>query len=289
MPRVKLFIQTGNNDKDPTMNDTHANSVGGTKSHRIYLLLKDAILSGRLAPGRKLPGELKLADQYGVSRVTVRRAMQALNEAGLVARKPGLGTVVLEQPLDATVMTASVANLMPNMVKMSKASRVRLLEFCYVKPPEPVREGLGLREGERVQRSIRVRMADDKPFSYLVTHVPEYIALHYNEADLSQTPLFALLERSGVKVDHAAQTISATLATHEVAEALDVSVGSPLIALTRVVYDEEGRGVEHLDALYRPDRYRIQIDLNRTGDEAARYWEPMSSEPQRAKPEHQEA
>lgn len=271
------------------MNPTPASSVGGTKSHRIYLLLKDAILSGHLAPGRKLPGELKLAEQYGVSRVTVRRAMQALNEAGLVMRKPGLGTVVLEQPLDATVMTASVANLLPNMVKMSKASRVRLLEFSYVKPSEPIRERLGLRDGERVQRSIRVRLADDKPFSYLITHVPEYVALHYNESDLSQTPLFALLERSGVRVDHAAQTISATLATHEVAEALDVSVGSPLIALTRVVYDVEGRGVEHLEALYRPDRYRIQIDLNRTGDEAARYWEPMTPEPQHSKARQQQA
>ncbi|WP_302139446.1 GntR family transcriptional regulator [Halomonas alkalicola] len=259
------------------MNDTHVTSVGGTKSHRIFLLLKDAILSGRLPPGRKLPGEIKLAEQHGVSRVTVRRAMEALREAGLVERRPGLGTVVLEQPLDATVMTASVSNLLPNMVKMSQASRVRLLEFSYVKPPEAVRDGLGLDGSERVQRSIRVRMADDKPFSYLVTHVPEYIALHYNEADLSSMPLFALLERSGVKVDHASQTISATLATHEVAEALGVSVGSPLIALTRMVFDEEGRGVEYLDALYRPDRYRIQIDLNRTGDEESRYWEPMTS------------
>ena len=260
------------------MNDTHATSVGGTKSHRIFLLLKDAILSGRLPPGRKLPGEIKLAEQHGVSRVTVRRAMEALREAGMVERRPGLGTVVLEQPLDATVMTASVSNLLPNMVKMSQASRVRLLEFSYVKPPEAVRDGLGLDGSERVQRSIRVRMADDKPFSYLVTHVPEYIALHYNEADLASMPLFALLERSGVKVDHASQTISATLANHDVAEALNVSVGSPLIALTRVVYDEQGRGVEHLAALYRPDRYRIQIDLNRTGDEAARYWEPMAPE-----------
>ncbi|WP_373182349.1 GntR family transcriptional regulator [Halomonas campaniensis] len=260
------------------MNDAHVTSVGGTKSHRIFLLLKDAILSGRLPPGRKLPGEIKLAEQHGVSRVTVRRAMEALREAGMVDRRPGLGTVVLEQPLDATVMTASVSNLLPNMVKMSQASRVRLLEFSYVKPPESVRDSLGLDGGERVQRSIRVRMADDKPFSYLVTHVPEYIALHYNEADLSSMPLFALLERSGVRVDHASQTISAILATHEVAEALDVSVGSPLISLTRVVYDEEGRGVEHLDALYRPDRYRIQIDLNRTGDEESRYWEPMAPE-----------
>ncbi len=266
------------------MNNKHATSVGGTKSHRIFLLLKDAILSGRLPAGSKLPGENKLAEQHGVSRVTVRRAMEALRETGMVDRKPGLGTVVLEQPLDATVMTASVSNLLPNMVKMSQASRVRLLEFCYVTPPEPVRESLGLRDGERVQRSTRVRMADDKPFSYLVTHVPEYIALHYNEADLASMPLFALLERSGVLVDHASQTISATLASHDVASALDVSVGSPLIALTRVVYDQEGRGVEHLDALYRPDRYRIQIDLNRTGDEESRYWEPMAPEAQQPRP-----
>lgn len=263
------------------MNHTHVTSVGGTKSHRIFLLLKDAILSGRLPPGRKLPGEIKLAEKHGVSRVTVRRAMEALRESGLVARKPGLGTVVLEHPLDATVMTASVSNLLPNMVKMSQASRVRLLEFSYVKPSEPVRKELGLSDGDRVQRSVRVRMADDKPFSFLITQVPEYIALNYNEADLTNTPLFALLERSGVLVDHASQSVSATLASHEVAEALEVSVGSPLISLTRVVFDEEGRGVEYLDALYRPDRYRIQIDLNRTGDEEARYWEPRNPEPDR--------
>ena len=92
--------------------------------------------------------------------------------------------------------------------------------------------------------------------------------------DLANTPLFVLLERSGVKVDHASQSISATLANHEVAEALDVAVGSPLISLTRVVYDEQGRGVEHLEALYRPDRYRFQIDLERNGDDHSRYWEP---------------
>ena len=128
---------------------------------------------------------------------------------------------------------------------------------------------------ERVQRSIRVRSMNGKPFSHLVTHVPARIALHYNEADLADTPLFVLLERSGVQVSQATQTISAVLADQDVAQALEVAVGSPLIALTRVVYDQDGQGVEHLDALYRPDRYRFQIELNRAGDEAARYWEPM--------------
>ncbi len=251
--------------------------VSGTKSHQLFLLLKDAISSGRIEPGSRLPGELKLADEHGVSRVTVRRAMEALADSGLVKRQPGVGTVVQEQPLGATVMTASVSNLLPNMVRMSNTSRVRLLEFAYVRPPEPIRESLGLDDQERVQRSVRIRIADDKPFSYLVTHVPEHIAVHYSEEDLAKNPLFVLLERSGVKVDQASQIISSALATQEVARALDVNVGSPLISLNRVVYDQQGRGVEHLSALYRPDRYRIQIDLCRAGDDDSRYWQPMAN------------
>lgn len=251
---------------------------GGTKSHQLFLLLKDSIVSGRMAPGTKLPGELKLAQEHNVSRVTVRRAMDALTEEGLVYRKAGIGTRVCERPLGATVMTASVSNLLPNMVKLGESSRVRLLEFMYDQPSETIRERLGLGAGDRTQRSIRVRLSEDKPFSYLVTHVPERIALHYSESDLASTPLFVLLERSGVHVDHASQSISATLATKDVAHALDVSVGSPLISLTRVVFDKAGNGVEHLHALYRPDRYRIEIDLNRAGTEDGRYWQTIDPE-----------
>ncbi|MFG6668496.1 GntR family transcriptional regulator [Halomonas sp. HNIBRBA4712] len=256
------------------MSASHTFAVGGTKSHRIYLLLKDAILSGRLCAGDKLPGENRLAEQHGVSRVTVRRAIKALQASGLVERKAGVGTVVLKQPLDATVMTANVSNLMPNMVKMSQASQVRLLEFGYAPPPETIAERLGMAPNTKAQRSVRVRLVDGNPFSYLITHVPENIALHYSEADLANTPLFVLLERSGVKVDHASQSISATLASHDLAQALEVTVGSPLISLTRVVFDEKGQGVEHLEAFYRPDRYRFQIDLERNGDDSSRYWEP---------------
>lgn len=255
--------------------EANKSSPGGTKSHQLFLLLKESIVSGRLSPGSKLPGELALAKTHSVSRVTVRRALEALAEEGLITRKPGQGTIVCEQSLGATVMSASVSNLLPNMVKMSENSQVRLLEFAYVKPSESIQEQLNLPSNAKTQRSVRVRLADGKPFSYLTTHVPEAIALNYDERDLSTKPLFALLERSGVHVDHAKQTISATLATGDVAAALDVQVGSPLISLKRVVFDRDGRGVEHLSALYRPDRYRIEIDLNRAGVDDARYWKTV--------------
>jgi GntR family transcriptional regulator len=85
--------------------------------------------------------------------------------------------------------------------------------------------------------------------------------------------LLDLLERAGVKVEHARQRISAALAAPDVAAALKVRTGTPLIELIRVVYDQSGRGVEHLHALYRPDRYTFEIDLVRSG---RREWSPVS-------------
>lgn len=249
--------------------------MNSTKYHRVFLLLKDAIERGQMAPGAKLPGELALAEKHQVSRITVRRAMAALVDEGLVTRRAGVGTVVASRPMEATQITADVSNLLPNFVRMSNESSIRLLEFAYRPAPAVVASRLKLAPRERVQYSVRVRSMQGLPFSYLITHVPASVAQSYDETALASTSLFVLLERSGVKVDHATQTISATLANEETAEALDVPVGAPLIALQRVVFDREGQGVEHLEAFYRPDRYRIQVDLGRAGASSSRYWEPI--------------
>jgi GntR family transcriptional regulator len=249
--------------------------VNSTKYHRIYLLLKDAIARGDFAPGECLPGELTLSDQHQVSRITVRRALAALANESLVVRRVGVGTVVAPPKTDVARITADVSNLLPNFVRMSNGSSIRLLEFAYRPVSEAIAAKLKLGSRDQVQYSVRVRSMNGKPFSYLITHVPATIAQTYNESELANTSLFVLLERGGVKVDHATQTISATLATQQMADALDVPVGAPLIALQRVVFDRDGRGVEHLDAFYRPDRYQIQVDLGRVGQAPSRYWQPL--------------
>ena len=76
-------------------------------------------------------------------------------------------------------------------------------------------------------------------------------------------------------VERATQRISACLAAPEVAAALDIKSGSPLIELVRIVYDRDGHGVEHLHALYRPDRYGFEFDLVRSGAAAKRSWEAL--------------
>ena len=245
--------------------------VETSKARQVYLLLRDRIASGRLVDGGALPGEQALAAEHGVSRVTVRRALAELEREGLVSRRRGAGTFVLGD-CGAKPIVADISDVLANLVAMGRETAVRLLEFGYRDAPTAVARALKLKPGERVQTSVRVRLIDGAPFSYLVTDVPERFGVTYSESDLASRPLLALLERTGVKVERATQDVTATLASPEVAAALDVSVGSPLIGLTRTVFAAGGAGVEHLSALYRPDRYTLRMEMERKVKSGVRHW-----------------
>jgi GntR family transcriptional regulator len=251
-------------------------SLEPLKARRISLLLRERIASGEIAPGTRLPSEPALALEHGVSRVTIRRALDSLASDGLIDRRVGSGTFVRE-PAAPSPIVADFTNMLSQLVEMGRRTGVRLLAFSYGTPPEAISQALGLAAGERTQRSVRVRLIDGQPFSYLTTHVPEAIGQTYSEADLGSVPLLTLLERSGTLVQRASQAIGATLAGPDVAEALGLEIGSPLLSLTRVVYGPDGRGVEHLQALYRPDRYSFQMELQRAGDAGERRWSPVPS------------
>lgn len=246
------------------------------KAHRLYLLLREQILSGEVPDSAKLPSEPQLAQEHRVSRVTVRRALDKLASDGMIERRPGSGTFVSGGQTRMPVV-ADLANALTHLVEMGRKTGVRLIAFSYVNATPALAEELKLEPGERLQRSIRVRLIDGQPFSYLVTHVPERIGISYSEADLASTPLLELLERTGLVADKAQQIIGATLASPDVAAALDVEIGAALLSMTRVVYEASGRGIEHLQALYRPDRYSFHMELARTGDRGARRWTAADS------------
>jgi GntR family transcriptional regulator len=247
----------------------------GAKARRVYLSLRDQISDGRLSDGETLPGEQRLAETYSVSRVTVRRALDALNEAGLIEKRVGSGTTVRSKSLNDTRAAMNFNTLMPQLVEMGQSTKARLLSFSYSQPPDFVAKALGLGRAEKAQIATRVRLADAVPFSHLTTYVPTGIAQSYSENDLATTPLFKLLERSGVQIDAAHQTVSARLASPEVAEALEIAEGSALLSLQRIVRDVDGNGVEYLSGLYRPDMFTLEMPLARVGDGVGRHWEPV--------------
>lgn len=244
--------------------------------HQIYLLLQQKIADGTFRDGEVLPGELDLAALYGVSRITVKRALDELARDGFVNRQRGRGTTVTFVP-PASAVRASFEGQLEDLLAMGLETKVKLLDFGFMAASDDVASSLGLPSGARVQRSIRVRSSKSGPFSYLTTYVPGDIGERIGRKALAGRPLLAILEDLGIDIAVASQTISATLADSTTAPALDMPVGGALIQVTRVVEDQDGRPVEYITALYRPDRYQVSMTLSRRDANSARVWTPRET------------
>lgn len=239
--------------------------------HQVYLILRNKILTGEYPFDSAILSEQETSEQFGVSRITAKRALNELADDGYVKRERGRGTRVIFNASTPPVQ-ASVEGLLENLLAMGLETEVKLLSFDYVSPDNEVTRALQCGDESVVQRATRVRSMEGEPFSFLTTYVPEYIGRSFSRDDLANRPLLALLERSGVIVGKAEQTISATLADIEVSSALELELASPLLSIQRIVYDRDENPVEFIKALYRPDRYQYRMMLSRVGDEKSRSW-----------------
>ncbi|MBU1358456.1 MAG: GntR family transcriptional regulator [Gammaproteobacteria bacterium] len=246
------------------------------KYHQIYLVLREQLSEGRFAQG--LPGELSLMQQFAVARVTVRRALELLSAEGLISRNPGRRTRALTPPAESGPPDAGgagrarLSGLLENLVAMSMHTSVKVVDVSTISASAQVAEALLLAPGDPVQKAVRVRSTRAGPLSHITTYVPAGIARRFGRRELAKKAILVLLEESGVKVGRAHQTLSARLADNVLAEHLDVSVGSALLAVRRLVYDDADRPVQWLHGFYRPDRYSYDMQLSRVGDVDAKVW-----------------
>lgn len=244
--------------------------------HQIFLILRNRIYGGELSEGDLVPSEQDLTTEFGVSRITAKRALNELADAGLVVRERGRGTRVVKRP-PAPAVTSSIDGWLENVSLMGVATRAQVLDFEYLPASEDIAQALDLEAGTEVQRAVRVRWLDEQPMSFLVTYVPADIGRQFERADLDVKPLLHLLERAGVDVSSAQQTISATLADSEVAAALSIHAGAPLIEVRRVVRDRLERPVEYIRVLYRPDLYHFEMSMRRVREESGPRWTATSA------------
>jgi GntR family transcriptional regulator len=242
------------------------------KYHQIYLVLREQLDEGRFAEG--VPGELALMAQFGVARVTVRRALEQLAAEGLIARTPGRRTrpVVQGAANDARGAEANLRGLLENLVTMGLHTSVKVIGVSTITASAQVAEALQLNSGDAVQKAVRVRSTRAGPLSHITTYVPGDIARRFGRRELTKKPILVLLEESGVKVGRAHQTISARLADNVLAQHLEVSVGSALLAVRRLIYDDADKPVLWLHGFYRPDRYAYEMQLSRVGGIDAKIW-----------------
>jgi GntR family transcriptional regulator len=167
---------------------------------------------------------------------------------------------------------ARLGGLLENIVTMGLATKARVLDCEVIPASAAVAEALGIEPGAPVQKAVRVRSTRDGPLSLITTHVPAALAQGFGRRELAKKPILILLEEAGVRIGHATQTISARLADAATAQHLAVAVGSALLAVTRLIHDQDGRPVQWLHGLYRPDRYEYQMSLSRVGSIDAKVW-----------------
>jgi GntR family transcriptional regulator len=220
--------------------------------------LRRRIASGDLRPGRLLPSESQLASDHDVSRVTVRKALAQLRDAGLVASRQGFGWYVVPtpvpQPLDG------LRTIEANVLAAGQAPQRRVLGFGFVDAPPRAREVLGV---DTVLEIRRVNLADDEAFARVTVWVPEALATDLSRAAVERQSLYQLVPTT---LGGASQVISAVPATPEDAALLDLPAGTPLLRAERTTRDVAGDAVLLSEAVFNPLLTELVVDLPPTGE-----------------------
>ncbi|SAK54071.1 GntR family transcriptional regulator [Caballeronia hypogeia] len=244
------------------------------KYHQIYLVLRQKLEEGLYDDG--VPPEKELAQQFGVGRVTVRRALEQLVNESLIVREAGRGTWPApraeqqETAAPGDNVNLRMGGLLNNIVQASRRTTIKVLEWSVIRASPVLAQALQIAEGEEVRKIVRARSSSAGPVSFITTYLPVERAAGFTRADVARKPVLQLLEESGVEWGRARQSISASQADATVAAELDVAIGAALLSVRRLVFDSNDRPVQLLHGLYRPDRYEYQMELTQFGDIDAR-------------------
>lgn len=220
------------------------------------------IAGGEWQPGDRLPSEDELVRDFSVSRTTLRSAIQALVQRGLVEIRRGLGTFVAH-PKVVQELT-SLTGFVEDMEALGRSASARLLDWEEVHASEVVARQLALPLGARVIRIRRVRLSDGRPLSYDDTYLPRDLGARVVTDDLAVMPIFTLLEtKYDTPLAEARYELEASIADSEVARALGVGTGSPIFLIERTSYAVDGRPVDYERLHYRGDQVRFVTRLAR--------------------------
>jgi DNA-binding GntR family transcriptional regulator len=223
--------------------------------------IEQAIERGQLGPGARLDNEVLLADRHGLSRPTMRRAIQELVNKGLLVRKRGVGTQVVHGRVTRRV---ELTSLYDDLARSHQRPATRILLHETVPAPDEAAVQLNLPVGSAVVHLERLRLATDEPLAILRNWLPPAVA-RFTAADLESGGLYASLRRTGVRICVARQRIGARAATAAESGLLGVRRGAPLLTMERTTFDDTGRVIEYGRHVYRSDAYSFETTLVERG------------------------
>lgn len=218
--------------------------------------IESEIARRRFRPFQKLPSELALMKQYGVSRITVRQALELLVRRGLIIRKHGKGSFVTGPALEHDLH--ELRGIYETIQATGMALRTRLIEFAPSDPPESVRKIM--QTTGRLMRLKRLYCVDDLPIGLIVCWLPPPTERFVRE-DAEANTIYGLLRALNLVVYRADLTISGRSAGRRLGRLLATQVNAPLLVLERISYGTDGNPLEVTNFFVRSDGYRFTLSL----------------------------
>jgi GntR family transcriptional regulator len=230
------------------------------KSIPAYQRIQQEILrqieSGNLKPGDAVSSERELARKHGVSLMTARHGLTALEREGVVVRRPGAGTFV--QP--PKIHFNKLASFTEEMAARGLSARSKVLSYAMTDNEQEAAARLALTSGQRLIKVERLRLGAGEPFALETCYLPADGFSGLSRDALERGSLFSILKYDhGLELSYSDEEIDSTMPDPQTARLLNLRKGAPLLRIRQVIYSTKGRPTVYVLGFYRSDRYRLMI------------------------------
>lgn len=227
--------------------------------YQLKQILLDKIERAEWSREEPIPSEQKLQETYGLSRTTVRQALDDLVVEGYLNRYRGRGTY-LAQP-KVTYDPSAALDLQKYMALQGIQLDWRVLDQQWIAPPSAVRAALHIEPTEQVYCLRRLRLADDGPIGYHCAYLPSAVAEQIDHSALTEGESLTYLRKLELGPIRVHRTLEAVAAMHDDLDLLGLEPVAPVLQLDRLVTDDADKPIEFLRARYRGDRFKYQITM----------------------------
>ena len=225
---------------------------------KIHNELRENIEAGKWQIGEKIPAERELAAEFGVSRMTLRQAIQTLVDDGILERRVGAGTYVANRKVQEKM--AGVTSFTELMQALGKEPSSKTISYHLTFPSQNEAETLHLQPGERVLRMERIRYGNQIPICYEAAAIPASLVEGFSKEEITTSFFKTLADKANLYPGHATQAVSAVSATERIAEYLGIRRGDALLRMNQVSYLQDGRPFEYVHSQYVGNRFEFVLE-----------------------------
>ena len=242
--------------------DQLAAAEAGPLYQQLFSTLRDEIAAGLYDLDGVLPSEKQLEERFGVSRITVRRAVEELERAGLAERAKGKATRLTERH---PPMLADVDDELANMLAAISDLETSLHHFRWLRAEREISAALAVPEDEKLLWIVRTRSREGRPVMHSVLWLPHWVGEGLSRADLTSGPIVDLVRARGIRLTGGEQRMRAAPCPKDIAPHLSLEAGDPIFFIRRLLRAEDGRPVMFNDASFRWDSFAYNMTLKPAG------------------------